>query len=254
MTSPYQFDATLPHCQWWLAITAAQVSYNRDFLHYAKPGMIADDTDPQEWIKSVGNSWNFSDRDGLLLTIRNAITANIHGDTWLNQFASRACMTEREWQAQVNSASNEVSQGEMQFLNAAFLHVGTSGFRGWDYSRGSFLVRAGYSAGWLSDEEFAYLLNLLSIQIQHYFSGWDQYLQSFIYGRTYWQYMQDNDAPEDSVIYLTSAGFGLGILDFFQQLEDDPECPLPHLCWDVSLPRLEIPSSIANLFNYAEQQ
>jgi hypothetical protein len=248
-TSPYYFDFERPYCQWWLAITSTQISYNRNWFDYHRPGMIRDDMDPQQQILEVGEAWNFTDRKGLHQAIYSLATAQTHGNIWQDELARRACSSAQSWQRRIESTDDPVARGEMHYLDTIYRHVGIAGFRGWDYSRGSFLVRSGYAADWVTAEEFAFLLNFLARQIQYHFNNWSHYLQSFIYGRTYWQYLVDEDPDEQNLPYLLNNGFGLGVSRFFQQIENDPDCPIPSLPWDIPLPQLTIPDSLNTLLN-----
>ncbi|CAM3916218.1 hypothetical protein VA7868_03315 [Vibrio aerogenes CECT 7868] len=243
--SPYYFDPDLLHCQWWLATTSPQISYNRPLLQYHLPAM-SESLDKQEWLNNIDDSWGISDRKGLHQTIYSLVTAQTHGSIWQNELSLRACCSDREWAAHVNQKSM-IHRGEMQFLDALYRHVGMSGFRGWDYCRGSYLTRFGLYTGWVTEEEFSFLLNYISTQIQRYFNNWQQYLQSFIFGRSYWQYLVDEDPDEDNLPYLLNDGFHLGVSRFFEQIEDDPDCPIPELPWNVTLPELDVPETLHRL-------
>jgi hypothetical protein len=252
--SLYTFDPTLPHCQWWLAITAPQISYNQPSLTYRSIGMRTDDRSPDEWIQEIGKSWNFNHRRGLHQVIHSLAMGQIDGQIWQEEFAQRACCTPHEWDNRIQMAPNGIAQGEMRYLDAVYRHVGTAGFRGWDFCRGSFMARAGYHAGWVTIVELTFLLNFFSTQIQRYFDSWQQYLQSFIFGRTYSRYLSDADSDEVNLPYLLGNGFDLGISTFFHQIENDQRCPIFSLPWQTPLPQLSAPESLQQLLSSDEEE
>lgn len=59
-------------------------------------------------------------------------------------------------------------------------------FEAWDLVRAAMLTRAGYSLGWLSDAEATDTLNLISAQLQHAYSGWEELGEHFLRARWYW--------------------------------------------------------------------
>ncbi|UTM58486.1 DUF1266 domain-containing protein [Photobacterium sp. CCB-ST2H9] len=250
MPSPqYTFDANLPHCQWWLAITSPQISYNREMYDYDIPGMKKTQDGLEEWAQSFSNSWNIESRREWHQMIHQLAMADVHGSIWSHEFSRRACMTNAQWLRRIDGVESEVAKAEMRYVDVVYRHVGEAGFRAWDYCRGSFLTRAGYAVGQVTQEEFAFLLNYLCRQIQHHFSSWEQYLQSFIFGRNYWEYMNDNDDDLDNIPYLLNNGFNIGVSNFFETIESDPDIPIPALAWQTALPEIRVPESLATLLN-----
>lgn len=250
--TPYTFDFSLPHCQWWLAITAPQISYNRGEYDYDLPTLKRDAHDLEAWGKSFADSWGIETRREWHQMIHRLAMGEVHGDVWEGEFGRRACMSANEWQQRIDSVQNEVAKAEMQYLDAAYRHVGIAGFKAWDFCRGSFLTRAGFSAGKVTQEEFAFLLNYFCLQIQKHFSSWEQYSQSFILGRNYWEYINDQDEDIDNVKYLLNNGFYIGFSNFFQSLEQDKDCPIPALEWNTTLPVVPQPESLRALLSEEE--
>ncbi|WP_249199205.1 DUF1266 domain-containing protein [Photobacterium sp. GJ3] len=247
--SAYKFDLSLPHCQWWLAITSPQICYNREHYDYDMPGMRTSEAGLAEWAKNISESWGIETRRDWHQMIHQLAMAEVHGNVWRSEFSRRACMTNQAWLQRIDATKSEVAQGELRFVDAVFRHVGVAGFKAWDYCRASFLTRAGYAIGKVTQEEFAFLLNYLSRQIQRDYLSWEQYLQSFIFGRAYWEYMNDEDEDEVNIPYLLSNGFGIGYSQFFNLIDNDPDIPIPALAWDVRLPDIQVPESLNALLN-----
>ncbi len=59
-------------------------------------------------------------------------------------------------------------------------------FEAWDLVRAAMLCRAGYSLGWLTEEETVDTLNLLSARLQLAYSGWEEMGEHFMRARWYW--------------------------------------------------------------------
>ncbi|KXF83411.1 DUF1266 domain-containing protein [Enterovibrio coralii] len=137
----------------------------------------------------------------------------------------------------------------MRYLDAAFRHAGRSGFLAWDYSRAAFLARAGLCLGKVTQEECAFLLNYLSLQIRQRFSGWSEYLHSFIFGRNYWDYINDEDNDAINTPYLLSDGFHVSFSRFFKDIEADEACPVHWVDWFTPLPELKAPESLQAILN-----
>ncbi|CZF84319.1 DUF1266 domain-containing protein [Grimontia marina] len=246
------FDPSLPHCQWWLAITSPQISYNRGDYDYDLPTLKRDLDDPVEWGKNFIDWWGIDTRREWHEMIHRLAMAEVHGDVWAGEFGRRACMSANEWQQRIDRVQNPVAKAEMSYLDAAYRHVGVAGFKGWDFCRGSFLTRAGFCAGKVTQEEFAFLLNYFSRQIQAHFSSWEQYTQSFVFGRNYWEYMNDQDEDSDNISYLLNNGFYVGFSSFYQCLEEDTDCPIPALDWNVELPNIRQPESLRAILSDEE--
>ncbi|MEZ8029831.1 DUF1266 domain-containing protein [Enterovibrio norvegicus] len=247
--SLYRFDMALPHCQWWLAITSPQISYNRGALDYDILEMRQRLEDANAWAAEFVDSWGIETRREWHQMIYRLAMGEVHGNMWEYEFNRRGFVSAKQWQDRLNNNGNEVAQGEMRYLDVVYRHVGSAGFRAWDFCRGSFLVRAGYAVGKVTAEECAFLLNYLSQQAQRYFSSWDHYLQSFIFGRNYWEYINDEDDDIDNIPYLLSNGFHVGFSAFFEALDNDPDSPIPALAWDTALPLMEPPESLTAILN-----
>ncbi|NAW64283.1 DUF1266 domain-containing protein [Photobacterium halotolerans] len=252
-SSQYIFDTSLPHCQWWLAITSPQICYSRDLYDYHIPGMRKTDDDLEAWGRSITDSWGIENRRDWHQVIHQLAMAEVHGKIWMSEFSRRACMTSSGWEQRIADADDEVAQGEMRFLDVVYRHVGQVGFKAWDYCRGSFLTRAGYVLGMVTQEEFAFLLNYFSQQIQKQFSGWEQYQHSFIFGRSYWEYINDQDDDQVNIPYLLNSGFSIGYSQFFNLIENDPDIPIPALNWHTELPDIRIPETLRSLLNEKEE-
>ncbi|SKA56035.1 DUF1266 domain-containing protein [Enterovibrio nigricans] len=245
----YALDPRQPHCQWWLAIAAPQISYNRQDFDYLLPELRRQVEDVSDWEKSFVEWWGISTRREWHEMIHRLAMGEVHGDIWRNEFGRRACMTGKEWEERIHAVHSEVAKAEMRYLDATYRHSGKFGFLAWDYSRAGFFVRAGFCLGKVTQEECAFLLNFLSKQIRHRFAGWSEYLHSFIFGRNYWDYIHDEDDDLVNVPYLLNDGFHVSFSRFFEDIENDKDCPIHWLDWGVPLPELDAPESLIAILN-----
>ena len=247
MSTPNIFDLNLPHCQFWLAITAPQLAYGQGWANYYEVGMKgpnSSETD-EEWKEGFIESWGIDTREEWHNMIRRLVHGDVHGDAWSGLFARRACTTAGEWQNFIARQTSAVAQGELRFADAVFRLVGTQGFLAWDYCRGSFLTRAGIRLGTVTEEEGAFLLNYLSQSVQQNFTDWPHYIRSFILGRAYWVYSKcDEEEQLEYLDKLLNEGLGKTFDDYFDLMRNDKAFPLDHVEWHTPLPSISMPKSL----------
>ncbi|WP_162602422.1 DUF1266 domain-containing protein [Nocardioides daejeonensis] len=59
-------------------------------------------------------------------------------------------------------------------------------FEAWDLVRAAMLTRAGYSLGWLTEPEAVDTLHLISAELRHTFTSWEELGDHFLRARWYW--------------------------------------------------------------------
>lgn len=71
-------------------------------------------------------------------------------------------------------------------------------FEAWDLVRAAMLSRAGYSIGWLSEQEAVDTLNLVSTHLQAGYAGWTELGEAFTVARWYWEAHSGLEAKRDA--------------------------------------------------------
>lgn len=245
------FDKEAPHCQFWLATTVPQMLYCRRWADYDRVGMKRDDELQTDESYKAGfiDSWGIDTREDWHAMIHRLSLGEVHGDTWQHLFSRRACSTPSQWLTFIeNQEGNPIAQGELRYIDVVYRQVGHIGFLAWDYVRGTFLTRAGYQVGVVTEEECAFLLNHFAQLIQRSFHGWNQYIASFILGRAYWVYSSsDEEEQENQLAALLNTGLGKTFDDYFTLLHNDQDVPIAHIDWDTPLPSLPVPESLQHV-------
>lgn len=251
------FNKERPHCQFWLATTVPQMLYCRRWADYDLVGMKRDDDLQTDESYKAGfiDSWGIDTREEWHDMIHRLSLGEVHGETWQPLFSRRACSTTSQWLAFIeNHEGNPIAQGELRYIDIVYRHVGHIGFLAWDYVRGTFLTRAGYQVGVVTEEECAFLLNYFGHLIQQSFSSWNQYIASFILGRAYWVYSSaDQEEQEQQLAALLNDGLGKTFDDYFALLYNDKDVPIDHVDWQTELPSLEVPESLRRVLEQIQR-
>ena len=243
-----------PHVRWWMSLTAPQIFGAPDYFDIWLPGMkrrSAPDTN-EEWKQDVQGGWGLQEDDDWFTTIQDLSLGNMHGQSWGYLFRERALATATEWHDRQQSV-NPIIANELEFVDMVYRHVGTAGFRAWDYSRGGFVVRAGYHVGVISEEEWAFFLNYMSHEAQDWFSSWDEYCKSYLFGYNYWSYINNKESGIDSTDRLLGSGTPQDYGTLFNHLADG-SLPLNDIAWDTQLPDIPMPQSLQDRFQRIQDQ
>lgn len=99
-------------------------------------------------------------------------------------------------------------------------------FDAWDFVRAAMLIRAGLSLGWLSDAEATDTLNLVSAELRHTYTGWEELGDHFLRAHWYWN---GNSGLESQQEDAHDASRQAALLD--PQLG-----PWSHVPWDSPIP------------------
>lgn len=100
-------------------------------------------------------------------------------------------------------------------------------FIAWDLVRAAMLTRAGFSLGWLTEDEARDTLTLIGAELQRSFESWEQLGDHFTRARWYWL---GNDGPQARQEHAHD-------VSRMQALLDPQRGPWPRLPWDLPLPQ-----------------
>ena len=89
----------------------------------------------------------------------------------------------------------------------------------WDYSRLINVVRWSYALGYLSEDEAWENITLAARELQKHHTSWDDFADSYLLGRTFWQHSSAN----------------AGTVSAVRQLQSDPKSPWRTLPWNLPL-------------------
>ncbi|BDM63433.1 hypothetical protein NFHSH190041_08850 [Shewanella sp. NFH-SH190041] len=245
-----QFDTSLPHCQWWMALTTSQSIVDDDVYDFMALGLRKDHPDKADWLNDLNNGWGISSREEFLHTIMRLIHAEVHGDSLLSELDFIHFAGSDQWQEYIDDQQDDKIRTTAQFADLLYHHCGLGGIRAWDYSRAGYLIRACYFCEQLTHDETCFLLNLTAQRAQYFYHSWEQYLAASILGRNYWLFgNKTRQGPlENWGDKLLNQGLGYEYDEFYQDLL--PYQPLfNQLDWHTPLPELAVPISLSELFN-----
>lgn len=244
-----QYSIEMPHVRWWLALTAPQIYQSDDYFDIWLPGMKHKNNPDRDrdWKESIQGGWGLDTDDDWFSTIQTLVAGNMHGQSWSKFLGERSLATATEWQHKMQS-KDPIFANEMAFVDMVYRHVDIAGFRAWDYCRGGFLIRSGYHLGVLNEDEWAFFLNYLAREARYWFSSWEQYCQSYLYGYNVWSYMNNKQKGVDSTARLLGSGTPQNYAELFQHINDG-QLPLNDILWDTPLPDIAMPVSVQNRFS-----
>ena len=243
-----------PHVRWWMSLTAPQIFDAPDYFDIWLPGMKRKGTPDTkaEWKQDIQEGWGLQNDDDWFTTIQDLSFGNMHGQSWGYRFRERALTTATEWRDKQQSV-NSITANELAFVDMVYRHVGTAGFRAWDYSRGTYVARAGYHVGVISEQEWAFFLNYMSHEARHWFSSWEEYCQSYLFGYNYWSYTNNKEQGVDSTDRLLGSGTPENYEALFNQLSNGT-LPLHDVPWDTPLPDIDMPQSLQDRLKRIQAQ
>lgn len=245
-----QYDTSLPHYQWWMALTMPQFITDPNFIHYLNLNLVSEDYGKEEWLDGFEESWGITDRPSWIEMISRLIKGEVHGDSLAYELELIHFIAPHQWQEYRNDIEDEKQQVECQFAEIVHYHCGLGGIRAWDYTRAGFLIRSAYHCDIISAEEACFLLNITAQQAQYYFKNWQQYLNSANLGRSYWVFGNQTRRAElgDWGEQLLDRGFDQKYEEFHRNLAPHQHY-LDNLDWHTPLPELAMPASLSEFFN-----
>lgn len=142
-------------------------------------------------IEEAFKGWNIQDRETLLHTIEMMTDHNGHADSSNSAYAIFARGLPSEWAAH----KAEEKSPFMHYIDDMVENTGhlvqSGGIRAWDYSRMSYLARAGVATRFITYTEMLWIHYELSLRAQYFFNNWVQYFTSHFIGWHYWQVYND---------------------------------------------------------------
>jgi len=85
------------------------------------------------------------------------------------------------------SSTNQEAYAILKIVKEYGEKLGDKSLLGWDYSRYIYLCRAGYTCGYLSEDEAWRLIFPVARKMQKTFSSWDDLGMNYLIGRAFWQ-------------------------------------------------------------------
>lgn len=252
-TNHYALDWTLPHCQFWFSLNAAQS--NRIFLtgdhshDYRLPQFAkATGEAAMDIQRSVNESWGLENPQDLYHQIWRLAHGDVHGKEWQDSIRYYLCTSYAQWEHYLQSGQDEYDTTLRQFADIIAKHIGNAGIRSWDYSRGVVLTRYGVCSGWIEPDHAAYLMNYIAHEARYYYKDWRHYNLGVLLGRITWLFFgKDMEERQRYLSQLINKGFPEEDTDFhsfFKRIRDDVDCPVNFVPWTTALPDLEPPQSL----------
>ena len=151
----------------------------------------------------IQEAWGLRSRGQLLVQLHWLLREG-HRTTFTQEIAAWSRLDDdaaAELQARLRTDRDPEAMEELWRLGQvrANAHdIGSVTFDAWDLARAAMLARAGFSAGWLSEQESVDTLNLISADLQRRYSGWAELGEQFSTARWYWQAQSGHEERQEA--------------------------------------------------------
>lgn len=196
-------------------------------------------------ISEAFKGWNIHDRATLLETIGLMTDEHGHANVSNLPFAIYARGLPSEWQAYKSADKNTFLQFIDYMVESTGHLVQSGGIRAWDYSRMSYLARAGLATQLITHSEMLWIHYELGLRAQYFFTNWVQYFTSHFVGYHYWLM---NDDGLETLLDWQTAYQQLRLTndqEHFYQVLTDPYSQ--DLTWSQYLEPVEKPESMLEI-------
>nr|WP_159063701.1 DUF1266 domain-containing protein [Thaumasiovibrio occultus] len=250
--SDYTIDLSVPHCRWWLAVTAPFSSWRSccdwDHLH------ICHSTSKEEHLEGLDESWGITSRKELHHMIRRLAHGEVHADGDDHSFDRFLCSAPAQWRDFLASAKDEEQFNVRKFHEMTIRLVGRVGFMAFDHARATALVRWGHQLDWVTDEELAFLLSYVAHEVQRHYLNWDQYLHSYALGRSWWVYTINESQTAEKLLNGGNDQGSISYRRYLNAFKSDTMPDYENLPFNMPLPHLDVPESLIKLFESDESE
>ncbi|AUI85505.1 hypothetical protein BS333_03405 [Vibrio azureus] len=253
MQDYYQYDASFPHCRWWMTLTIPLSMYFQESRsrHLDFNQIIVKGINKEDCLSTIEAWWGITDRTSWIEMIIKLIKGKVHGDELLQELELIHFIYPSQWQEYMNDIDNKQGLVDCQFAEVVYHHCGIGGIRAWDFARAVHLIRYAYTCNLITESETCFLLNQNANQAQYHFKSWRQYSISCNLGRSYWKFTHteaDSAGFSDACQNLLNRGIGYEYENFCQDLKAH-QCYFDTLDWQTPLPQLAMPTSLSVFFN-----
>lgn len=245
-------NPSLPHYHWWLALASPMVRNSKccDWLHIP----ICRVNTIEDRKKVLDDWWGTNTREELLQVIQKLALGEIHANGDGISFDRCECSTPSEWESYLESTGNEELLHTRKFHEVSLRILGRARFLGFDYVRATTLIRWGHFIEWISDEELAFLLSFVANNVQQGFDNWNQYLNSYILGRSWWAYTADDSEKAGSLLAKGNTTNNLNYQQYFSAMQSEGLPNFDDIPFYTKLPVLSAPDSLLRALNIHNQE
>lgn len=188
--------------------------------------------------------WDITDRESLLYTIQT-MTENGHAGLSNSPYAIYTRGLPSEWVAHKATEKTVFLQFIDYMVESTGHLVQSGGIRAWDYSRMSYLARAGLSQRLITQDELLWIHYELGLRAQYFFTNWVQYLISHFIGWHYWIFNSEGlETLEDWRYAFEHERLSI-YQEQFQKVLTDPDSK--DLSWSQYLEPVEKPESMVEI-------
>lgn len=188
--------------------------------------------DPQEERQILAEAWGVTDRSSMLQAIFDLLLSG-HRDDFAGEIARWSALSDDEWNALEvdlrNAAKHSVDATEALWrarrVRADDRGIRSVDFLAWDFVRLAMIVRAGATAGYLSESEAADVLVMISEDLREHYGSWEELGESFRLGRWYWNSQGGENEAQMDAHDLSR-----------QEILTSLASPWARVAWDMPLP------------------